>query len=127
GLVLARGRRGSVALAPATAVGGRPVLAGLGLVDGEGPAPQFGPVEGGDGLVATLAHLDEAEAARAAGLALLDELGSRHVAVLGERLAEVIRGGLEGEVADVNILAHGLPSRARRLRSKAAPTRGRGK
>src|SRR5205823_3207640 len=49
-----------------TAAGTAPaasVLAGLGLVDGQAPASDLLAVESGDGLVAPLGHLDEAEAA----------------------------------------------------------------
>src|SRR5262249_28712055 len=95
--------------AAAVAAGARPRLAGLGLVDGQGATLQLRAVQSGDGRVAALAHLDEAEAARAAGGAVGGDLGAGHVAVLGEPAAQVIRGGFVGEVPDVNVLAHGLP------------------
>src|SRR5262249_19461495 len=51
-------------------------------------------------------------AARPARLLVGDDLGAGDGAVGGERLAEVVRRGLEGEVADVQVLAHGHPLRA---------------
>src|SRR5262249_5088683 len=91
--------------APAGASAGA-VFTRLGLVDGQRAALVVGPVEGGDRLVAALAHLYEGEAPRAAGVAVADDLGPGHAAVLAEDLQEVIGGGLEGEVSDVNVLAH---------------------
>src|SRR5207253_1653491 len=96
-----------------------------------GAALEHGAVEVADGLLAALRHLDEAEAARAAGLAVADDLGAGDVAVLAERLAQVVRGGLEGEVADVQVLAHGVPFRAARpaqtLHALTAARRRRGR
>src|SRR5262249_11303937 len=88
------------------------LLARLGLVDGQGAAVDLRAVQRGDGLVAAAGHLDEAEAARAAGLAVGRHLGPRHLAKRLEELAEVLLRRLEGEVADVDVLAHRLPSRA---------------
>src|SRR5205085_9276040 len=85
------------ALAAAALAGGA-LLARAGLVDRQGAALEHGAVEVLDGGLAALAHLDEAEAARAARLTVLDDLGARHAAELAERLAEVVGGGAEGEV-----------------------------
>src|SRR5262249_24519658 len=97
--------------APSTgATAARPLFAGLGLVDGQGPAADILAVEGGDGLLAPLAHLHEAEAPRAAGVPVADDLGAGDRAVRREQLAQVVGGGLEGQVADVDVLlAHALP------------------
>src|SRR5262249_25110473 len=89
-------------------------LAGLGLVDGQGAALELGAVHRVDGRVAAIAHLDEAEAAGAPRLAVVDDLGAANRAVLAERLNQVVRGGLEGEVPHVDGLAHVLPSGPRR-------------
>jgi len=62
-----------------------------------------------DGLFPALAHLDEAEAARAAGFPVRDDLGPGHGAVRAECLDEVIGGGLEGKVSDIDALAHNNP------------------
>ena len=58
----------------------------------------------GDGLVGPVVHLDEREAAAAAGLAVGDDLRAQHGPVLGERLHEVVAGGVERDVPDVQLL-----------------------
>src|SRR5262245_28226298 len=87
----------------------RTVFTGLGLVDRQLPALELGAVEVGDGLVGPALHLDEGEAARPARLAILDDLGRGHGAVLPERLAEVVGGRAEGKVSDVQFLTHANP------------------
>src|SRR5205823_3306535 len=54
----------------------------------------------------------EAEAAGAAGLTVGGDLGPGDGAELAERLEEVVRGGLERQVPDIDVLAHDLPSGA---------------
>src|SRR5205814_665435 len=61
----------------------------------------------GDGLVPAVAHLDEREPPRAAGLPVRDDLHLGHRPVLGERLPELVLGGRERHVADVQVLTHG--------------------
>src|SRR5688572_2519824 len=75
--------------APAAAAAA--VLAGPGLVDGQGPAVGLLAVEGGDGRLRLLVglHLHEAEALGAAGVAVHDDLGRLHRAVGLEQLREV--------------------------------------
>src|SRR5439155_17278147 len=92
------------------------LLAGLRLVDGQGTALELGAVQVADGLLGPFGHLDEAEAARAAGLPVRDNLGTGDLAVLAEGFAKVVRGGLEGKVPDVQILAHATPHRVLRTR-----------
>src|SRR5687768_7918037 len=96
--------RGSLALLRRRSGAGAPGLGALfvgsELVDGQGAAPEFGPVEGGDGRRAAFGHLDEGEAARAAGLALLDDLGAGHGTVPGEGLAQVGDCSFGGQVTD---------------------------
>src|SRR5262249_7597663 len=82
----------------------RPLVAGTCLVDGERSAAVLSAVEGRDGLIAALGHLDETEAARTAGLAVRDDLRAGHGAVLAERLAEVVRRRVERQVTDIQIL-----------------------
>src|SRR5262249_35282021 len=108
-----------------------PVLAGLGLVDSQGAAADLLAVEGADRLVAAVGHLDEAEAARTAGFAVGDDLGTGHGAVLREQLAQVVGGRLEGQVADVDVLPKGPPPRPGRpaatgYANAAAPARSYG-
>src|SRR5271165_5978763 len=96
----------AVAAAGTAACAGTAVFARLGFVNGQRPAVEVGPVEGSDRLIGAFAHLDEPETARPAGLAIGGYLGSGNTAVSREHLAEIIRGGREGEVADENVLAH---------------------
>src|SRR5262245_24468146 len=79
----------AVAARPAAAeaaAGARALLARLGLVDRQRAALELGAVQVGDRLVGALAHLDEAEAAGAAGLAVVDDLGPGDGAELTEGL-----------------------------------------
>jgi hypothetical protein len=94
----------AVAAAPAAAA----VLAGLGLVDGQVAALELLAGQGRDRRLGLLvgAHLHEAEAAGPAGVAVHHDLGGLHPAVLGEQLVQVAVGHAEGEVADVQLLAH---------------------
>ena len=69
---------------------------GSGLVDSQRPALKRGAVEPGDGQVRPLAHLDEAEAARLAGLPVGDEMDPGDGPVLAERPGEISGRGLEG-------------------------------
>src|SRR5262249_35430844 len=88
------------------AAGAGPLLAGRGLVARQRAAADLRAVERGDRLVGGVVHLDEREAAAAAGLAVGDDLRAQHGAVLGERLHEVVAGGLERDVTDVQLLRH---------------------
>src|SRR4051794_3243278 len=79
------------------------VFLGLGLIDGEVAAVVGLAVEGGDGglRLGVAAHLDEAEALAAAGVAVLDDFRALDGAVLREQLLEVRAGGVVAEIADV--------------------------
>src|SRR5205085_2489944 len=90
----------------AAAPGARPLLARLGLVDRQGAAVELGAVEGLDGRLGAVAHLHEAEAPAAAGLAVGDDLRPLHGAVLAEGRLQVRGGRLERQVAHVNVLRH---------------------
>jgi hypothetical protein len=98
--------------ATATTAATAAVLAGLGLVDREGSTTKGGAIQRGDGLVCAVGHFDETEAARLAGIPIRDDLGAGHAAKATEGLAEVVRRGVEGKVANVNVLAHAGPLRA---------------
>jgi len=54
----------------------------------------------------SLAHLDEAEAARPASFAVHDEFGTDNRTVLGEEFPELVFRGVEGQVADEEFLGH---------------------
>jgi hypothetical protein len=100
----------TTATATPTTTAATPLGAGLGFVDGQGPAAQVGAVEGVDGGIAPVRHFDETEAAGAAGLTVHDDLRRGHGAVRLERRAERVRSRVEREIADVQILTHGHPS-----------------
>src|SRR5262245_19928361 len=95
----------------ATATAATALLTGTSLVDDEGPAFEFGAVEVLDGLVRAIGHFHEAKAARAAGLAVGNDLGRGHGAVRAEHFAEVILGDAKGKVTDIQFLRHGDPFR----------------
>ena len=92
--------------AAATAACPRAVFPRLGLVNRQGAALQVGAVHGGDRLVGPGRHLDEREPAAATGLPVGDHLGAGDRPELGEGLDQVLAGGLERNVADVQFLAH---------------------
>src|SRR5205823_7815339 len=77
------------AAAPAAATAGTGTL---GLFDLDGPAVEAGPVELVDRLIGFFIrrHLDESEAARAAGVAIRHHARGLDVAACGERLAQAL-------------------------------------
>src|SRR5262245_28680012 len=77
--------------AAAAATAAAAVLLGAGLVDGQVAAADLRAGQRGDGGLGLLvaAHLDEAEALRAAGVTVHDHLGRLHRAVGGEHLLQV--------------------------------------
>src|SRR5205085_5233211 len=92
------------------------VFARARLVDGQGATAQFLAVELCDGGLALLlrGHLDEAEAARAARVAILDDRSRLDRTGLREQFAQVFAGSLEREIPDVKFNGHvfvPLPSR----------------
>src|SRR5579875_509621 len=105
------GRPGSVAASaavPGPSTGpalARPRLAHVDLAAGEVPA-----VQRRDRLVrlARRAHLDEAEAARAPRVAVRDDGGGFARPVLREERLEVRASGVERQVSDEDLLAHGI-------------------
>src|SRR5262249_45523913 len=102
----------SVTAAPAGAAAPTaPVFPGLGLVDRQPAAVHLLVAEPLDGRLGLLvaAHLDEAEALGAAGVPVHDDLGRLHRAELPEQLLQRAVGRAVGEVADVQLLAHGGP------------------
>src|SRR4051812_21519127 len=107
--MLRPGALAATAEAAARPIAGRALFTGPRLIDGQRPALEQGAIEVGDGLLGAVLHLDEAETARPAGVPVGHDLAARHAAELRERLAEVIRGGAEGKISDVQTLAHGNP------------------
>ena len=78
--------------------------AGLGLVDAQGTAHQLSTLEGIDraGLGVGVGHLDEGEAALAAGVALQRQRAVDHVSERSEQLSHVLLLSAEGKIADEN-------------------------
>src|SRR5207253_1205695 len=70
----ARPTPATAAAIPAAAATPTPVFAGLGLIHRQVAPIELHPVDGRDGLVPAVAHLDEREAPRAAGLPVHNEL-----------------------------------------------------
>src|SRR5947209_9052257 len=100
--------RGLVPGAPLVAAPAVTTLARLGDVDGQVPAVEVVAVELSDGSLALFlrGHLDEAEATRAAGVAILNDRGRLDRAGLREMLTEIFARSLEREVADVKFHGH---------------------
>src|SRR5262249_6840913 len=98
---------GSLIAAPAAAV--TSLGPGPGLVDRQAAALDLGAVEGGDGRLGLLvaAHLAEAEPLGPAGVAVHDHLRRLDGAVRPEQLLQRAVGDAVGQVADVQLLAHG--------------------
>src|SRR5204862_5680902 len=94
------------AAAPAAATAGTGTL---GLFDLDGPAVEAGPVELVDRLIGFFIrrHLDESEAARAAGVAIRHHARGLDVAACGERLAQTLGRCGEGEASDEEFDSHG--------------------
>ncbi len=88
--------RGATATTAATA--------GFGLVDAQGTAHQLGALEGIDrpGLGVGVGHLDEGEAALAAGVTLQWQRAIDHVSEGSEQLSHVLLLSAEGKIADEN-------------------------
>jgi len=107
--VAASASAAAAAAAVATTAGAGALFTRLGLIDGQGAALELLPVHSGDGLVASGVHLDEREPTAAAGVAIADDLRAQDGPVLGERLDEIVTGGVEGNVPDIQLLTHGLP------------------
>src|SRR5439155_23370342 len=82
---------------------------GLGLLDLDGPPVEVGAVETADCLLGFLRgrHLDEAEAARAPGIAIRDHTGGFHGAGSREGLAKPLIGRRERETSYEQFDRHG--------------------
>jgi hypothetical protein len=79
------------------------LFAGSGFVDGQRTATEVVTVErlnGGASFI--VIHLDESEAAGTTGLSIGHEMDAMHGAVRGEQLREVVLGGRERKVPDVD-------------------------
>src|SRR2546425_428314 len=98
---------------PARAASAATARAGaLGLFDLDRAAIQARAVELADRLLGFLVrrHLDEAEAAGAARVAVRDDARGLHVAARGERFPQPVRGCGEREASDEEFHSHGARS-----------------
>jgi hypothetical protein len=78
------------------------------FVDSKGSPAMFLAVESGhrSGRLIITAHLDEAEAFASTGVAIVDDLGGYHRAVLTKQLLEFRAVDLIAQVPDVKLLTH---------------------
>jgi hypothetical protein len=97
-----------VVLRPLVADGGLSPAALFGLVDGEVTTIDIAAVERVDrfGSLVGGSHLDEPEAAGAAGVTIVDDLSLGDLAVLREELLEIGRGSVEREITHVDVAGH---------------------
>src|SRR5579863_360930 len=73
------------------------------FVDTQRPAVHLKTVQALDRRLGfRLGHLDETEAARFTGLAVVDEFHRIHLAVAFKQSLDVLLGGIEGQIAHVN-------------------------
>src|SRR5262249_33780907 len=115
------GTAGGTGVVDGVAAAAGALLPRPGLVDLQGTPLQLGAVQRRDGLVAAAGQLNQAEAARAAGVAVGGDLGPSPRAVVAEPAEQVVAGGLEGEVPHVDVLAHRLPFGALAGRGHSGP------
>src|SRR5207247_9900343 len=96
--------------AAATGLSAASALARLRLADVDLPAGDVAAVQTRDGLagLARRAHLDEAEATRATGIAVRDHGRRLTRPHFGEQSLEVRARGVKGSVPDEYLLAHSL-------------------
>jgi hypothetical protein len=93
----------AAAAAEATAATTTTFLTRSSLVDGEGTTAEVLTVDGlNGGATLVVIHLDETEAAGTTGLSIGHEMNAMHGAVRGEQLREVVLGGRERKVPDVD-------------------------
>ena len=94
----------ATAAAEATTAATGASLAGLGLVDNQRTTAELLTVGAGDGLagLVVVGHLNKAEPAGTAGLAIDDDRGRGHSAERAEVVPELVFGAAKGEIAYVN-------------------------
>lgn len=93
----------------------RAVFARLGLVHGQIPSLELLQVEARDGLIPAASHLDKGESSASARIAVGHHLGRRYVSVLSTEGQEVVRGGAEGQIPNVQLLHESLSAAGIRL------------
>lgn len=98
----------AAAVITTTAAAGRTLFAGLGDIDREFASVHLPAVEGCDGVLRFFgsAHGDETKSAGAAGFAVHHQVDFSDRPVRGERVLEVVLGGIEGKVSNKHFVAH---------------------
>src|SRR6185503_2082258 len=93
----------AAAVFTATATTASALFARLGHVDGQSAAVHFPAVQGFNGLVGFLdgAHGDKSKTARTSGFPVHHQVGFSDRAMRGERVIQVVFGGVEGKVSDI--------------------------
>jgi hypothetical protein len=87
----------------ATTAAAASALTLLRFIDAQRPAPHVLPVQGLDGSLCVRArHFDEAEAAWAARLTIVDQRNRLHGAMLFEQRAHVVLGRRKREIANID-------------------------
>jgi len=96
-------------------VAGRTCLAFTGNVHGQIAALKIAIVELVDGHLGLMgvAHHHESESAGIAGVPVGDDSGLTHGSRAGEEFVEVVFGGAEGKIADVEFVVHLVLSESR--------------
>jgi len=93
--------------AAATATATRTIFARTRFVYSDATTLELGEIQALDGLVPSGSHLDKREATGLTGLAIGYHLGLAHFTELAEQLFEIGRRSAEGQVSNIQILAHG--------------------
>ncbi len=98
----------TAATAATTAVAALTPLLGFGFVDHEGPAIQFGVVEGGNGALGVffVDHFNKAEAFGAARVAISHDANGFYLTNLREEIFQSLLSGIIGQTANIQSLTH---------------------
>jgi hypothetical protein len=84
------------------------LFARAGFVDGQATAIDFFQVESLNGRLslAIVVHFDEAKSLAAAGVTILDDLSTFHLAVLAKQLFQALAGGVIAQVSNIQTHSH---------------------
>lgn len=95
----------AAAVATAATAAAGTIALGPGFIDAELAAANFLAVDFANGVAAgvVVTHFDEAEAARAAGLAIGDQGDVRDFAVLREQVTHFVFGRIKAQIANVDL------------------------
>jgi hypothetical protein len=93
---------------PSTATAAGTFFAGTCDIDSDGATAQLRAVHGGNGFLRFFfgAHGDETKATRALGGSIHHEIGFSDCTVRGERVVQVVFGGVEGKISYKQFIIH---------------------